>query len=208
MGLDYSFRLYFHRKDLWDVLQGIADISVRTTLPTLVIFPDFMRAYPIEGWGDRKKIIPWNDPAFGFTVAINFEKDEEIVEYLRRMHGKDFYEASTENPAGIPIGSVYIEVYSDLNRFEAKDWDPDIVLIDFGTPGSHMSMLFFESNSIRVRFQELLERYQGICGVLNMEDYGYVIWYKGRRVDFRIPDPYMSPAEIETFLSNPGEMGQ
>lgn len=208
MGLDYSYRLFFHRKDLWDVLQGIADISVHTTLPTLVVFPDYMRAYPMEGWGEKKKIIPWNDPEFGFTVSIYFEKDDEIVDYLLRLNGKDFNEASIENPAGIPVGYVYINVYNDLNRFEDKAWDPDIVLIDFGTPGSRMSMLFFESNSIRIRFQELLERYQGVCGVLNMEDDGSVIWYKGRRLDFRIPDPYMSPAEIEAFLANPGKDSQ
>lgn len=208
MGLDYSYRLYFHRKDLWDVLQGIADISVHATLPTLVIFPDYLRAYPMEGWGDKKKIIAWNDPEFGFTVSIYFEKDDEIVDYLLRLNGRDFNEASIENPAGIPIGYVYIDVYNDLNRFEAKDWDPDIVLIDLGTPGSRMSMLFYESNSIRTRFQELLEHYQGICGVLNMEDYGYVIWYKGRRLDRRVPDPYMSPAEIEAFLANPDADGQ
>lgn len=203
MGLDYSYRLYVHRKDLWNMLQGIADISVHTTLPTLVVFPDFVRAYPIEGWGDKKRLIPWNDPELGFTVAIYFDKDEEIVEYLRRMNGKDFNEASTQDPAGIPIGCIYVNVYNDLNRFEEKEWDPDIVLIDLGTPGSNMSMLFFESNSIRTEFQELMELYQGICGVLNMEDYGYVIWSNGRRLDVRIPDPYMSPAEIEAYLANP-----
>ena len=208
MGLDYSYRLYFHRQNLWSALQGIADISAHTTLPTLVVFPDHVRAYPMEGWGEKKKIIPWDDPEFGFVVSIYFDKDEEIVEYLRRLHGAKFDEVALDNPAGLAIGSIYINVYNDLNRFEEKTWDTDIVLIDLGTPGKHMSMLFFESSSIRHRFQQLLERCQGICGVLNMEDYGYVIWHKGKRMDRRIPDPYMSPDEIEAYLAEHNEDDQ
>lgn len=208
MGLDYSYRLFFHRKDLWNALQGIADIANHASPPTLVVFPDFIRAYPMQGWGEHKRIIPWNHPEFGFTVSIYFEKDEAIIDYMRRLHGSSFDETAMDNPAGIAIGCIYINVYNELNRFEEKNWDPDLVLLDLGTPGSRMSMLFFESNSIRDRFQALLERHQGICGVLNMEDYGYVIWHRGRRVDRRIPDPYMSPEEIEDFLANPDTDGQ
>jgi hypothetical protein len=41
-----------------------------------------------------------------------------------------------------------------------------------------------------------------------MEDYGYVIWHKGARMDRRIPDPYMSPDEIEAYLAQHGEDDQ
>lgn len=205
MGLDYSYRLYFHRQHLWDALQGIADLSTHTTLPTLVVFPDHLRAYPIEGWGEKKKIIPWDAPEFSFTVSIYFDVDAEITDYLLRQQGAKFNEAVLKNPAGVAIGYIYINIYNDLNRLEAKEWDPNIVLIDLGTPGSTMSMLFFESTSIRRRFQQLLERCHGICGVLNMEDYGDVIWYKGQRMERRIPDPYVSPAEIEAYLAGQGE---
>ncbi|MCU0409408.1 MAG: hypothetical protein MUD02_10715 [Bacteroidales bacterium] len=108
-------------------------------------------------------------------------------------------------PGGIPIGCIYVKVVNDLNRFEEKNWDPDIVLIDLGTTGTRMSALFMESDSIRSRFQGLLESYHGICGVFNMEDYGYVIWNKGARMDRRIPDPYMSPEEIEAYLAGSTE---
>lgn len=201
MGLDYSYRLYFHRQDLWDVLQGIADISARSALPTLVVFPDCLRAYSIEGWGDKKRIIPWDDAQFGFNVSIFFNRDEAIVDYLHRVNSRELDPALLENPFGLPVGTIYINVYNDLNRFEEKNWDPDIVLIDLGTTGTRMSTLFMESDSIRARFQGLLEQYHGICGVFNMEDYGYLIWHKGVRIDRRLPDPYMSPAEIEAYLA-------
>lgn len=201
MGLDYSYRLYFHRKDLWDVLQGIADISVHTTLPTLVVFPEYIRTYYIEGSAEKKWVLYWNDPVLWFVVSIYFDKDEAIIDYLKRIDGRNFNEIAIENPGGIPIGCIYIKVVNDLNRLEEKNWDPDIVLIDLGTTGSRMSTLFMESDSICSRFQGLLENYHGICGVFNMEDYGYLIWLKGQRMDHRIPDPYMSPEEIEAYLA-------
>lgn len=202
MGLDYSYRLYFHREDLWSALQGIADISMRSTLPALVIFPDHIRYYHIEGSAEKKRILYWNDPELWFVVSIYFDKDEAIIDYLKRTNGGKFDEAATNNPGGIPIGCIYVKVVTDLNRSEEKTWDSDIVLIDLSTPGTRMSMLFYESCSIRRRFQQLLENYHGICGVLNMEDDGYVIWQKGQRMDRHIPDPYLSPAEIEEFLAS------
>lgn len=208
MGLDYSYRLYFQRQNLWHALQGIADISVHTTLPTLVVFPEHVRAYPMEGWGEKKRIIPWNDPDFGFVVSIYFDKDEAIIDYLKRIDGSNFDETVIDNPGGIPIGCIYVKVVTDLTRYEEKNWDPDIALIDLGTTGTRMSALFMESDSIRRRFQQLLESYRGVCGVLNMEDYGYVIWHKGKRMDRRIPDPYMSPDEIEAYLANSDADGQ
>ncbi len=205
MGLDYSYRLYFHRQDLWSTRQGLADISVHTTLPTLVVFPEYIRTYYIEGSAEKKRVLYWNDPDLWFVVSIYFDKDEAIVDYLKRIDGRNYDETAIDNPGGIPIGCIYVRVVTDLNRFEEKNWDPDIVLIDLGTPGTRMSSLFMESDSIRRRFQQLLERYHGICGVFNMEDYGYVIWHKGARMERRIPDPYMSPAEIEAFLASGGE---
>jgi hypothetical protein len=208
LGLDYSFRLYFHRQHLWDALQGIADISEHSTLPTLVVFPDHIRAYPLRGFGEKERIIPYNAPLFGFSVTIRFDRDDAIVDYMRRMDQQYFDPSILEDPSGIAIGCIYINVYNDLNRLEGKDWDPDVVLIDMGTPGTRMSTLFFESPSIRRRFQELLENCHGIFGVLNMEDFADLVWFKGKRVEHRIPDPYMSPAEIEAYLLKHGEDDQ
>lgn len=205
MGLDYSYRLFFHRKDMWNALQGIADISVRSTLPTLVVFPEHIRPYYIEGSAEKKRILYWNDPELWFVVSVYFDQDEAIMDYLQRSKAGKFDEVAMNNPGGIPIGCIYVKVVTDLNHSEEKTWDPDVVLIDLSTPGTRMSMLFYESYNIRRRFQQLLEAYNGICGILNMEDYGYVIWLKGQRMDHSIPDPYMSLEEINAFLASQGE---
>jgi len=205
VGLDYSYRLYFHRQHLWDVVQGVADISEHSPLPTLVVFPDHIRAYPLRGFGEKERIIPYNEALFGFSVVIRFDRDDAITDYMRRMDRRYFDESILEDPAGIPVGCIYINIYNDLNRFEDKPWDPDIVLIDMGTTGTRMSTLFFESPSICRRFQELLENYHGICGMLNMEDFADLVWFKGKRMEQRIPDPYMTPDEIEAYLAGQGE---
>jgi hypothetical protein len=109
---------------------------------------------------------------------------------------------SRESMLGLPVGCIYLTIYNHLGDFRERSWDPELVLFDFGTPGTSMSLLFVESDAIRVQFIHLLEKYHGVCGVLNLEDTGKVIWLGGRRVDVEIPDPYMTPAEIEGFLGS------
>ncbi|UCD99379.1 MAG: hypothetical protein JSV42_01235, partial [Chloroflexota bacterium] len=81
----------------------------------------------------------------------------------------------------------------------------DLVLFDFGTTGTRMSLLFSYSTSIRKTFTELLEKHHGICGVFNREaEGGEVFWFKGRRVSVYIEDQFMLPDEIEVILSENG----
>ncbi len=200
MGLDYSFRLYFRRDNLWEVLQGIAAISRPSRLPTLFIYPDHIRPLTLEAWGKNEHIVNYNDAQFGFVTSMYFPVDNEIADYLNRIHPDTAEEMSKESPIGVPIGCIYITVYNDLTTFDDKDWNPEIFMIDFGTPGTTMSILFCESDSIRRKFVRLLIQYQGICGVLNLEDSGRVIWLNGRPMDAEIPDPFMSPQEIEEYL--------
>jgi len=202
MGLDYRYLLYFRRQNLWDVLQGIAAISQPSQLPSLIVFPDHMLTLSLKGWGKKERLINPNDPEFGFMTAIYFPADEAITEYLHRVSPEHFDSMSKESPLGLPVGYIYLTVYNDLSVFEDKDWDPDLVMMEFSTPGTRMSLLFSESESIRKRFVSLLETYQGVCGVLDLESEARVIWLKGKRLDLRIPDAWMSPDEIEEILND------
>lgn len=200
MGLDYSFRLYFSKEYLWDVLQGIAAVSTPSELPTLIVYPDHIRPLSLEAWGKNERIVNYDDAQFGFVTAIYFPPDDAIIDYLHRISREKSDSKPDENPRGLPIGCIYITVYNDLNTFEEKDWDPGLFMIDFGTPGTTMSILFTESDSIRRQFEKLLQQYHGVCGVLSREDAGTLIWLKGKSMDVEIPDPFMSPQEIEKYL--------
>lgn len=202
MGLDYSYRLYFRRENLWEVLQGIAAESRPSELPTLIVYPDHIRPLALEAWGKDEHIVHYNAPQFGFVTSMYFPMDNEITEYLHRVFPDKAEKLSKESPLGVPIGCIYITIYNDLNTFEDKDWDPDLFMIDFGTPGSTMSILFSESESICRKFKRLLNQYQGVCGVFNMEDSGRVIWLNGQSLDIEIPDPFMSPQEIEKHIKS------
>ena len=96
---------------------------------------------------------------------------------------------------------IYLTIYQEIPDQPASD----LVLFNFGTTGTKMSILFLESDSIRKTFEELLEKIPGICGVFNRETSGEVIWFKGRQISEEISDPYLPPAEIEAILRMSGE---
>jgi hypothetical protein len=200
MGLDYSYLLYFKRQKLWDVLQTVMEMSRPSSLPTLVVFPDHILPLSLKGWGEKERIVNFNEPQIDFTTSIYFHPDEEIKDYIKRNSPEHYETMSIESPLGIPIGCIYLTIYNDLRKFENKDWDPNLTLLNFGTPGTKMSVLFSESASIRNRFVELLETHDGICGILNMEDSAIVFWLNGYLFDKTIPDPYMTPEEIKSYL--------
>jgi hypothetical protein len=173
MGLDYSYLLYFKREHLWDALQGVASIA---------------------------------EPQFSFSTVLYFEEDEAIEDYLL-LHNRGADEnfrgpPGTDGVIRVRIGYIYLTVYNDLTRqFPHNNPTDDLVLLDFGTTGTRMSMLFYYSTSIRKTFVELLERYQGVCGVFNKEDGGGdVFWLKGEKLDGEIDDAYLMPGEIELLL--------
>jgi hypothetical protein len=200
MGLDYSYLLYFKREDLWDVLQGVAGDARPCKLPVLVVFPEYILPLQIESWGNAAKIVKHDDPEFGFAISMFFPEDELIKEYISRIFPNG-YEFSDERPGWIPIGYITMTVYNDLSKLDRENADPNLVMIEFGTTGTKMSILFLNSTSIRGRFVELLEKYRGVCGVFNMEMKGHVFWLNGREVDGDIPDPWIPPKEVEGIMT-------
>jgi hypothetical protein len=121
------------------------------------------------------------------------------LEYLRVLGD----EASDRSPPDssetkrIPIGYIYLTIYTDLSKLHPEGNPSNLVLFNFGTTGTRMSLLFDESTSIRKAFVGLLEQVPGVCGVFNREMDGVLFWINGRKVSEEIGDPYMLPEEIE-----------
>jgi hypothetical protein len=197
MGPNYSYLLYFMHECLWDVLYGLADVrdSQGHTQATSR-FPDRDQILSLmTSFGEKNKV-RHDAPEFRFAISLFFDEDPTILDYLQDR-GDD---RSDCNPAGedtvcrVAIGLIYLTVYADLAQHWAFKKPTDLVLFAFGTTGTRMSMLFEDSTSIRKTFIELLERFQGICGILNRNiDGGELFWLNERRLSEDILDVYMPP---------------
>jgi hypothetical protein len=200
MGLDYSYLLYFRRERIWDVLQGVTEIAVHHHPPARIHFPDQVLSIPLDTWSMRGQEIQHDAPEFGFSTVLLFEEDDAILDYiLSRDQGKEDFFRGPPDPDGevrIAIGYIYLTIYQK-NPFLPTS---DLVLFDFGTTGTRMSLLFDESTSIRRTFTKFLSDFQGVCGVFNREDNGELFWLKGKELDKWIQDPFLMPEEIEKTL--------
>ena len=101
----------------------------------------------------------------------------------------------------VAIGFIYLTVYADLSKHYGFKKPTDLVLFSFGTTGTHMSILFSESESIRRTFSELLENYGGVIGIFDWEnDYGELFWFTGKPMQVSLSNNYLLPEEIEQEL--------
>ena len=211
MGLDFSYLLYFKREHLWEALQGVAAIAEPHHPPTMIHFPDHTMAVPLESWLLEDRTVQHDDPEFSFSIVLNFEEDEAIEDYVyARDRGDADTERSppdTEETNQVSIGYIYLTVYNDLSRRITLIEPTDLVLFDFGTTGTRMSLLFDYSTSIRKTFIDLLERCHGLCGVFNREyGGGELFWLKGQSLSEYFEDAYLMPQEIEGLLRK-GRLG-
>lgn len=205
MGLNYNFLLYFKKDRLWDVLVGLGDFcDTEGMTPTTIHFPDHDLVVPLmSDWGQGIEHA-FDKPQYKFAISMTFDEDEAILDYLHNRDG-DRYDRSPPDEEGVrqvDIGFIYLTVYADLSKhFAFKNKASDMVLFEFGTTGTKMSILFEESASIRKTFIKLLERYQGLIGILDVEiDYGQMFWFMGEEIDYTPVSNYMLPEEIEEAL--------
>ena len=205
MGLDFSYLLYFKREHLWEALQGVAAIAEVQDPPIVIHFPDYTLTVPLKSWYMQDRTVQHDDPEFSFSIVLNFEEDDAILDYIiARDRGRNEGDRSPpeeESTNLIPIGYIYLTVYNDLSERIELSEPTDLVLFDFGTTGTRMSLLFSYSTSIREAFSDLLDRFHGVCGVFNREiDGGELFWINGQRLSEWIGAAYLTPDEVEGLL--------
>lgn len=205
MGLNFSYLLYFKRQDLWHAMDGLVKMAEPHQPPTRILFPDHELLIPLDPWPMRREVVRHDEPEFNFATVLQFDWDEAIEEWVSRLGDED---DPGRSPPDLPgeswarIGYIYLNIYTDLaDRFDLAEPIEDVVLFEFDTTGTRMSLLFSESTSIRKAFVNLLENYRGLCGVFNREaGGGELFWFKGRHLSEEIGDPYQLPGEIEAML--------
>lgn len=207
MGLDYRYLLFFERTAQLDALLRVAALAVRGSgTVTLEVpaaeagfvtppgFPYRSLTLPFAAWSDTPAQLWWDDPRqrWQFATVLAFEEDEEIAWYHREDPRRD-------ERGRAEIGYVYLTVHRDMEGW-ASGVDRDVVLFEFGTPGSRMSVLFSESESIRAAFTGLLRDARGVCGILDREDSATLFWWQGRELDTELPTAELDLREIRTFV--------
>ena len=207
MGLNYKYLLYFKRDRMWDVLTDLAEIcDTRGMTPTTIHFPDRDLVLPLmSSWGEKTEAAH-DQPEFEFDTSIYFDEDPAILEYLHDRDGDEFDRSPPDenDDRRYAIGFIYLTVYADLSKHYAFRQPTDMVLFEFNTTGTRMSMLFENSTSIRDTFIGLLEKFDGIIGILDREvDYGELFWFKGfvyEPYEQSVLNVYTTPDEIEDMI--------
>lgn len=208
MGLDFSYLLYFKRDQLWDVLNGVASLAVPHHPPTTIRFPDGNRSLPLDSWMAQGKTLDYDAPELQFSTVLLFEEDDEIFDYIASRDGDnpDRSPPIEEATGQIAIGYIYLTIYNDLSTRIENARPSNLILFDFGTTGTRMSMLFSYSTSIRSTFARLLDRNNGLCGIFNREsDGGELFWLQGRRMTEYLPGAYLTDQEIKQLHVQYGE---
>jgi hypothetical protein len=203
MGMDFSYLLYFRKEQWLDALNKVISISDSHEPPTRLVFPDQELLVPMGTWVENHGVVRADAPTIDFSTSLFFEEDEAIEYYLRdrRLTHPDKCPPSGDETRRVAIGYVYLSIRNDLSGYPSKDPPTLLSLFNFGTPGTHMSLLFDESRSIQHTFEGLLASVPGICGVFNREDNGRVFWWRGRPIDdLYIDDPFLPLSDIGTLV--------
>lgn len=199
MGLNFSYLLYFKREHLWDALQGLVQIAERHSPSTIIHFPDHDLEIPLEATYLTIKEYRFDEPSFGFATCLKFEEDDAILEFT---HYRDDEEGQRSPPdlnenRKIVVGYIYLSIYQKNPYYDSND----MVLFEFDTTGTRMSIMFLESTSIRKAFIQFLEEYNGVSGVFNREmGGGELFWFKGQTFSIEIEDAFLLPDELEQIL--------
>ena len=155
MGLNASFRLFFKRDQLSDVLRGVDDIAITFDNPTRIHFPDHILTIHLTSVSEAVDL-QYDSPEFHFWTTLIFEEDEEILEWSNSIRGKNDQVLSNQPGMDhrnlISVGHIDLYVYNEAPDYFERNLPKDLVIFDFVALGSKMSVVFICSNSMRKTF--------------------------------------------------------
>jgi len=205
MGCDFMYFLYFPRKTMWDVLIALSEIAEPSRHPDVKIhFPDRDLLIPNIASSPAEYEWPHDAESFWFSSVYQFDADNAILQYQQNgwIDINDHTLQVTNPPEKIGIGYIYLHICTDLQKELGHKKSADLVLYRFFTTGTRMSLLFQYSSSIRKAFVNLLQGFQGECGIFfNESDFTELFWFKCKPYYQNIPDAWMPPDEIQNLLA-------
>ncbi|MEN4098309.1 MAG: hypothetical protein ROW52_00175 [Anaerolineaceae bacterium] len=172
MGLDYAYKLYFPRRCVLDALQGLAEMCIPGKTMGIICFPQGVRKVPFEPFADNP-VPKWDDASYSFEIILNLEADEA----LERFTCKD-PAALTTGDDSLNLGYIYFRVDNGAGQ--------DVSKFVFIALGNRMSWAFMDSRSLRRIFICLLAAHEGICGLLDMDEWQEVFWWRGKETWARL----------------------
>ncbi|MBE1588807.1 hypothetical protein ACFPOI_55425 [Nonomuraea angiospora] len=202
MGLDYSYELYLHRRDIPSVLSDLATDRTADHEPT--------RSTVVEPPEGQHLVMPFTSgftggrtlllgPGLALDLTIRFAEDQHVLDYARARSilpedtGSQ-WSTDADSRRHYDIGYIYLTVH------EASWLHPDYLELCFMAATSSMSRLFRESVSIRDFFATLTIRNSGLLCMLDVEDDGRIVVSAGNQRLFE-PVPGTRWASIADLLS-------
>lgn len=204
MGLDYRYLLLFEHEARFDALEGLAELGASNgEAATLLVLPERTVPLPFPAVrAETNRLTPDdNSPYWLFDTALWFPPDEAIEDYLA-WRGTGTADAHYDDQGRAEIASISLTVDNNPQVW-TTGCAGDLVLFEFLSTGTTMSMLFTNSGSIRTSFSGLLQAHRGVCGVLDMEEYANVFWLRGEAVDAWLPTASLPLTEIERLVTSP-----
>jgi len=198
MGLDYSFLLFFKKQNPWNLLEGVAEFADHNLESnTAIRLRNKIMRLPFESWaGTEKKLpIPYYDGSneWKFMTSLYFEVDDELYDYAEYNKIED-----VEMQQRVAVGYIYLTVCRDSSVY-SESYDPNLILLHFAAATTRMSTLFARSYSMRKTFTSLLDRFQGVYGLIDRENDAVLFWLRGKGLEVEIPDAWMALTEIEAY---------
>jgi len=206
MGLDYSYLLFFRKEALRCVLEKLGEMASSVdAVRTIIRFPDGDLVLPLTANQPGIAEFRYDAPEIHLAATFLFNQDGAISKYLGmseslKKHSSLISDNRSEKAA---IGLIYITVLQNPGSYFQCELPPGLIILNFKTPGSRMSILFQESLSIRREFIKFLERYQGLAGVLDFEKETLeLFWLKGMILGEEIPGKLVMLDELKDLVKS------
>ena len=156
MGLDYSFELYYKRRDLEAALLATAAITSVEAPETLVFLPDGKQITLPVRTRDGSNSVKLREGENWLDTRLLFPVDETLGYFVKEHPG---WAEEKNGISLVAIGCISLGI--NLGH--------KYVALTFLSPGTSISMLFEQSSAIRQVFCEVLKRSNGLAIVYDRQ---------------------------------------
>ncbi|GHJ47352.1 hypothetical protein Cs7R123_46940 [Catellatospora sp. TT07R-123] len=192
MGIDYSFQVYVHRRDVGRLITAVAALCFRretewttVALPdgTSVVLPATCR-FEAGRTVDLTDVVAGRDRA-SFDLSLCFPQDGPLRAYRDDEAGHvDVACAWPDGTTRVRVGYVYLTV-SDGSSLLPDHW-----IFDFTPATSGQSRLFLSSPSVRQTFATLALSVGGPLCLMDVEErFNIVVTAHDRQISTQVPGP-------------------
>ncbi|QLY28515.1 hypothetical protein [Nocardia huaxiensis] len=190
MGLDYSYEIYIPRERAWRLLAAVGENVGRAEADgwAAVRIDERRVVLPYVGWRDGQRGVTqqlrwaadWTDrdAVVHLDLLLRFFADDELRDYFAsRARSSETALQEPDATGRYRLGYIYLSVHDDRHCLL-----PGHVRFSFTAATTCMSVLFWNSPSIRDWFVHMTVRTAASVCTLDMEGLTYLLYAHGHRM--------------------------